>query len=255
LAIFEYTVPKELPAVNSLFVMPPPNDPVFNFTVRTAPRLDLTGWPPIDPLTDGVNFHLLNLGSGQYLGLHAWMLPVIGGSGGALMIAGTRQGHRFIATGFNPLPYLGRANLPMSILTLNMLGNLAGFGGQGTAFKTGEPWLVPAGVNQIVFPSGRTTKVHPGERFSSTTTQGIYTLIGANGASTMRAVNLANLATSDLESAPPITVRTGSPAVREQALIKNSLTPYLLAAIMLLLVLESLLVYSQRRPATPLASR
>jgi hypothetical protein len=143
----------------------------------------------------------------------------------------------------------------MSILTLNILGHLAGFGGQGTAFKTGEPWVIPESVKQIVLPSGRTATVHPGEQFSSTATQGIYTLIGADGASTMRAVNLADLATSDLESSPPITVRTGSPTVSEQAVVKNSLTPYLLAAIMLLLIIESLLVYSQRRVPMPLASR
>jgi hypothetical protein len=255
LAIFEYTVPKEVPAVNSLLVMPPPNDPIFNFNMRAAVHLDLTGWPPIDPLTDGVNFHLLNLGSGQYLGLHAWMRPVIDGSGGALVMAGTRQGHRFIATGFNPLPYLGRANLPMSILTLNMLGHLAGFGGQGTSFKTGEPWVIPAGIKQILFPNGRMATVHPGEQFSSTAMQGIYALMGTDGASTMRAVNLADLATSDLENSPPIAVRAGSPGVSEQAVLKSSLTPYLLGAIMLLLILESLLVYSHRRPAMPLASR
>jgi hypothetical protein len=255
LAIFEYTVPKELPAVNCLLVMPPPNDPVFNFSVQAAARLDLTGWPPIDPLSDGVNFHLLNLGSGQYLGLHAWMRPVIDGSGGALMMAGTRQGHRFIATGFNPLPYLGRANLPMSILTLNMLGHLAGFGGEGTAFKTGESWVIPAGVKEIIFPAGRAAAVHPGEQFSSSAMQGIYTLIRADGPSTMRAVNLADLTTSDLENSPPLTIRTRAPVLSEQAVIKDSLTPYLLGAIILLLIVESLLVYSQRRPVMPLASR
>jgi len=255
LAIFEYAVPKEFPAVNSLLVMPPPGDPLFNFSVQTAPRLDLTGWPPIDLLTDGVNFHLLNLRSGQYFGMHPWMRPVIGGGGGALMLAGNRQGHRFIATGFNPLPYLGRANLPMSVLTLNMLGYLAGFGAQGTALRTGEPWMIPAGVRQIVLPSGLKETVHASQPFSSATMQGIYTLIATDGARTMRAVNLSDLATSDLKNAPPLKVRTGRLAASEPAVIKTSLTPYLLAVIMLLLVFESLLVYSQRRPAISVARR
>jgi hypothetical protein len=255
LAIFEYSVPKELPAVNSLLVMPLSGDPIFNFSVRTAPHLDLTGWPPIDPLTDGVNFHLLNLRSGQYFGVHPWMRPVIGGASGALMLAADRQGRRFIATGFNPLPYLGRNNLPMSILTLNMLGYLAGFGAPGTALRTGEPWMIPAGVKEIVLPSGRKEIVHAGEPFSTATTQGIYTLIAADGSRTMRAVNLADLATSDLENAPPLKVEAGPQAATEQAVVRTSLTPYLLAAIMSLVVLESLLVYSQRRPAIPIASR
>jgi hypothetical protein len=253
-AVFEYAVPKELPAVNSLLVMPPPGDPVFDFSVGTAPHLDLTGWPSLDPLTDGVNFHLLGLSSGQYFGVHPWMRPVIGGSGGALMLAGNRQGHRFIATGFNPLPYLGRANLPMSVLTLNLLGYLAGFGAQGGALRTGEPWMIQAGVKEVVWPSGRKEAVHAGEPFTSATTQGIYTLIAADGTKTIRAVNLADLATSDLENAPPLKVETGPPGANEQAATRTSLTPYLLAAIMLLVVLESLLVYSQGRPI-PIASR
>jgi len=29
LAIFEYATPKEIPAVNTMLVMPPPGDPVF----------------------------------------------------------------------------------------------------------------------------------------------------------------------------------------------------------------------------------
>jgi Aerotolerance regulator N-terminal len=254
LAIFEYAVPKELPAVNSLLVMPPPGDPIFNFSVRTAPHLDLTGWPPVDPLSDGVNFHLLNLRSGQYFGMHPWMRPVIDGAGGALMLAGNRQGHRFIATGFNPLPYLGRANLPMSILTLNMLGYLADFGAQGADLRTGQPWIIPTGVKEIVLPSGRKEMVHPGEPFSPVT-HGIYALIGADGSRTLRAVNLADLVTSDLENAPPLKIEGAPAAPNEQAVVRTSLTPYLLAAIMLLLVLESLLVYSRGRPAMPVAVR
>jgi hypothetical protein len=255
LAIFEYAVPKELPAVNSLLVMPPPGDPIFNFRVRTAPHLDLTGWPPVDPVSDGVNFRLLNLRSGQYFGVHPWMRPVIDGASGALMLAANRQGHRFIATGFNPLPYLGRANLPMSILTLNMLGYLAGFGAQGADLRTGQPWIIPAGVKEIVLPSGRKETVHPGQLFSSVTIQGIYALIGADGSKTLRAVNLADLATSDLENAPPLKIEGALSAQSEPAVVRTSLTPYLLAAVMLLLVLESLLVYSRGRPAIPVAGR
>jgi hypothetical protein len=255
LAIFEYAVPKELPALNSLLVMPPPGDPIFNFTVHTASHLELTGWPPVDPITDGINFHLLDLRSGQYFGVHPWMRPVIGGAGGALILAGNRQGHRFIATGFNPLPYLGRANLPMSILTLNILSYLADFGAPGADLRTGQPWMIPAGIKEIMLPSGRTERVQPGEPFLSASMQGVYTLSGVNGRQTVRAVNLADLATSDLENAPPLRVAGVPAAASQQAVVRTSLTPYLLAAIMLLLVLESLLVYSQGRPAMPAAGR
>jgi hypothetical protein len=62
-------------------------------------------------------------------------------------------------------------------------------------------------------------------------------------------VNLADLTTSDLENAPPLKVAAAPAAASQQAVVTASLTPYVLAAIMLLLVLESLLVYSQGQPA------
>ena len=199
LAIFEYTVPKELPAVNTLLVMPPPGDPVFNFTAQPAPRVEVAGWPTTDPLTDEVNFRLLNFRSGEYLGQHPWMQAVVTGNGGGLMLSGSRQGHRFVATGFNPFPYLGRENLPMSILTLNMLGYLAGFGAQTSGYRTGEPWMVPAGVTAIVLPSGRRESVQAGTLFTSVNLQGVYQLLGTGGQKTLRAVNLADLTASDLD--------------------------------------------------------
>jgi len=111
------------------------------------------GWPPTGSLTDSVNFRLLNLHGGEYLGQHPWLQAIVSGSGGALMLAGERSGHRIVALGFNPFPYLGRQNLPMSVLTLNSLSYLAGFGAETAGYHTGDPWIVPAGVDAIV--SGR----------------------------------------------------------------------------------------------------
>jgi aerotolerance regulator-like protein len=248
LAIFEYTVPKELPAVNTLLVMPPPGDPVFNFTAQPAPRVEIAGWPTTDPLTDEVNFRLLNFRSGEYLGQHPWMQAVVTGNGGGLMLSGSRQGHRFVATGFNPFPYLGRENLPMSILTLNMLGNLAGLGGQAAGYRTGEPWILPAGVTAIVLPSGRRESVQAGTLFTSVNSQGVYQLQGAGGQKTLRAVNLADLSVSDLTNTPPISIPTAAAgAMPASSIVRAPVAAYILAAIIALIVIESILVYRRRR--------
>jgi len=247
LAIFEYTVPKELPAVNTLLVMPPPGDPVFNFSAQSAPRVEVACWPTTDPLTDEVNFRLLNFRSGEYLGQHPWMPAVVTGNGGGLMLSGSRQGHRFVATGFNPFPYLGRENLPMSILTLNMLGSLAGFGAQTSGYRTGEPWIVPAGVTAIALPSGRRESVQAGTLFTSVNSQGVYQLLGAGGQKTLRAVNLADLTASDLTNISPISIpAAAASAMPASAIVRAPLAAYFLAAIIALIVIESLLVY--RRP-------
>lgn len=249
LAIFEYTAPKELPTVNTLLVMPPPGDPVFNFTAIPAPRVELTDWPTTDPLTDAVNFRLLNLRQGEYLGEHPWMQAVVTGNGGGLMLSGGRQGHRFVATGFNPFPYLGRENLPMSILTLNVLGSLAGFGAQTSGYRTGEPWMVPAGVNAIVLPSGRRESASAGSLFSPVDEQGIYELTGVGGQKTLRAVNLADLTVSDLTNNPPISVPAAAAAnaIPASSTVRVPMAAYVLAAIIALIVFESLLLYRRRR--------
>ncbi len=137
-----------------LLVMPPGGDPVFNFSVRPADAIQIAGWQRPDPLTDEVNFRLLELRRGEFFDLHPWMESIVNGNGGGLLLSGTREGHRYVATGFNPFPYLGRQNLPMSVLTLNMLSHLAGLGADSAGYHTGEPWLVPAGVEKIILPSG-----------------------------------------------------------------------------------------------------
>ncbi len=248
LAIFEYTVPKELPAINTLLVMPPAGDPVFNFFAQAAPQVKVAGWPTTDPLTDEVNFRLLNFRSGEYLGQHPWMQAVVTGNGGGLMLSGSRQGHRFVATGFNPFPYLGRENLPMSILTLNLLGSLAGFGAQTGGYRTGEPWRVPAGVTAIVTPSGRRNAVVAGTLFTAVNSQGVYQLLGAGGQKSLRAVNLANLSASDLTNNSPIGIPAAAAgAIPASSIVRAPLAAYFLAVIIALIVVESLLVYRRRR--------
>ncbi len=249
LAIFEYTAPKELPSVNTLLVMPPPGDPVFKIAAQPAARVEVAGWPTTAALTDGVNFRLLNFRSGEYLGQHPWMQAVVSGDRGALLIEGSREGHRFVATGFNPFPYLGRQNLPISILTLNMLGYLAGFGAQTSGYRTGEPWMVPAGVKTIVLPSGRKEAVQPGALFTAVSEQGVYQLAGSSGPKTTRAVNLANLTASDLTNVPPVSIATATAsAIPASSIVRAPLAAYFLGAIIALIVIEALLVY-RRRPA------
>jgi hypothetical protein len=253
LAIFEYSLPKEIPPVNALLVMPPPNDPIFGFQVEPAAQIEITGWPATDPLTEGVNFRLLNIRSGEYLAEHPWMQPIVSGADGGLVLAGTRQGHRFAATGFNPFPYLGRENLPMSILSLNLMSFLAGLGAQTSGYHTGEPWIVPGGVKSIVLPSGRRQAVEPGSLFTETAAQGVYTLSGPAGTQSLRAVNLADLGASDLQNVVPIKLDAAAgQGATGAAMVRTPLAPYILAATILLITIEAILVYRSPRPALEL---
>lgn len=249
LAIFEYSVPKRMPPVNSLLVMPPPGDPIFNFNVKPATQLEITSWPPTNQLTDSVNFRLLNLHAGEYFGQHPWLQPIASGNDGGLILAGERAGHRFVALGFNPFPYLGKRNLPMSVLTLNCLSYLGGFGAETTGYHTGEPWSVPAGVTAIVLPSGRRIAVTPGTLFTNVQQQGLYQLISSDGGSTRRAINLADLRESDLENVPALKIEApgGAASVATVAPRREPLADKLIIAILVLAMIEALLAYRRRR--------
>jgi len=254
LAIFEYATPKELPGVNTMLVMPPPGDPVFGLTVTPASKVEIAGWRTTDTLTDSVNFRLLNLRGGEYFGTHPWMSEVVGGDGGAILLKGERGAHRFVATGFNPFPYLGRGNLPMSVLTLNAISYLAGLGASSSGYRTGQLWLVPAGVERVILPSGSAVAAHPGTLFTAVSEQGVYELIGPGGAKTPRAVNLADLTESDLSSSAPLKVEAAnSGSTAAPIMEKSSLSDYILAAIIALTALEALIVYRRRRVAEAVA--
>jgi hypothetical protein len=248
LAVFEFSVPKELPTTNSMLVMPPGGDPVFGFDVKRAAPVRITQWSPVDPMTESVNFRLLDIREGEVFGVHPWMSSPVDGAGGGLLLRGERQGHRFVASGFNPFPYLGRRNLPMSILTLNILGYLAGVGANSGGYHTGQPWLVPGGVDTVTLPSGKEVAAHPGTLFTDVSAQGVYLLSGGGNRSE-RAVNLADLTVSDLQATPALKIENAGPSAAAAPVLseKSPLTGYVLAAILALLALEALLLYRRRR--------
>jgi hypothetical protein len=249
LLIFEYGIPKELPPANALLVMPPGGDNVFGLRLVPGATTQITDWRSPDPLTDGVNFRLLSLRQPESFVVHPWMQSVANSNLGSLILQGNHQGHRYVVLGFNPFPYLGKRNLPMSVLTLNILGYLSGFGSEDAGYRTGEPWIVPAGVSEIVTPSGSKVRVEPGIPFTQGTEQGIYQLIGPGSQKRLRAVNLADLNQSNLESPATIRLDVGVPGGGQPPDFseRQTFTPYLLAAILILAVCESLFTYRRRR--------
>src|SRR5579875_486801 len=248
LLIFEYGIPRELPAANALLVMPPGGDDVFGLRVVPGITTQITDWRSPDPLTDGVNFRLLALRQPESFAVHPWMQSVVNSNLGSLIMDGRHQGHRYVVLGFNPFPYLGTRNLPMSVLTLNILGYLSGFGSEDKGYRTGEPWIVPAGVGEIITPSGKTINVKPGTPFTDDAEQGIYQLIGPGSQRRLRAVNLADLNQSNLENTASIKLDIPpGDGERRDFSQRQSLTPYLLAAILTLAACEALFTYRRRR--------
>src|SRR5207249_3196799 len=87
-----------------------------------------------------------------------------------------------------------------------------------------------------------------GTLFSDAAAEGIYQLVASNGDRRPRAVNLADLAESDLENAAPLKLQASAPETgTASSLLRAPLASYLLAAMLLLGALEAVAAYRRRR--------
>ena len=118
--VFHLSSPAALPAAHALFILPPEGNPLASLREPVASP-SVSGWKDPHAWTRYVNLALLRPRYGRPLapGVGA---PVIEGPAGTLAAAFKRGGFRYAVLGFDPLPFMGRRNLPMSILTLNLLG-------------------------------------------------------------------------------------------------------------------------------------
>lgn len=192
--LFHLTAPQALPDVPAAFFLPPEGNPLFRLG-DAALRPAVTDWTLGHPLTSYLTVPLLAPAYAHAIRPAAWNRPVIESTAGPLVLAGERNGRRYLVTGFDLLPYLGRANLPTSILTLNVLNWLADTAAHplptGTVFGpqagTVEPGTAPQ--PQLRFPGE--VDFQPVEGAVVLDRQGVYRL-REGGTERLLAVNLTN---------------------------------------------------------------
>jgi hypothetical protein len=236
LEIFHYATPARLPDAPALFILPPENSSLVDLGAPMS-NTQISGWREPHRLTRYVNFSLLRPTYARPLRPQTAGQVIIEGPGGALAFVVEQGGIRYLTLGFDPLPYLGQNNLPMSILTLNLLDWFFESGGaRGQA--TGEP--IPLRSVQpgdsLTTPAGEKVNLQSGvSSFQSTFQQGIYR---HSRHGDLFARNFDDIGESDLRKSAPIELRgqitsgAGSPSVL------FSFWPYLLLATLLLFMLE-----------------
>ena len=233
LVVFHLVMPESLPATNAAFIFPPEGNTLFPLG-KAAQRPQVTQWVAAHPLTSYVTFSLLLPPYAQALLPVGWCTPIVSGTVGTLVLAGERDGYRYAAVGFDLFPYLGRQNLPTSILTLNLLGWLAARAGQPLDLHTGISLPVLNTETQIRLANGE--PIQPIGNAVILAKQGVYT-VSEKGKERRIAVNLSNAEESQLgrplrlDQLAPVTPlaaeKTGKP-----------LWPWLLLGVVFLLVLE-----------------
>jgi hypothetical protein len=143
----------------------------------------------------------------------------------------------YLVLGFDPFPYLGQDNLPMSIFTVNVIDwFFALSNARGKA--TGEPIALSAAQpgDQVFTPAGERVILRPGATaFTQTIYQGIYQVVRQN-ARDIVAVNLGDVNESDLRQPAPIGVGGESDAKSSKSVLLPFWPHFLLAALLLLLI-------------------
>ena len=233
LVLFHLTAPETLPVTNAAFILPPEGNTLFPLGKGNS-RPRVTQWTAAHPLTAYVTFPLLTPAYAQALLPVSWCKSVINGTVGSLMLAGEREGRRYAALGFDLFPYLGKQNLPASILTLNLLGWLADRTGQLADTRTGTALQVESPSTIVRQPNGQLAQVDNG--VVRLMKQGVYTL-SENGIEHRVAANLIDeeesqlgrpLHIPEIASAMPVAPeKTGQP-----------LWPWILYGVLFLLLVD-----------------
>jgi hypothetical protein len=237
LEIFHFSMPATLPQNPALFILPPENNPLARFGPPISSAA-IASWREAHTLTRYINFSLFRPTYVRPFKPLAAGDALIESTSGAIAFATEQQGLRYLTLGFDPLPYLGRDNLPMSIFTLNSLDwFFEGGGSRGQA--TGEP--IRLGSIQpgdlLVTPAGDKVPLKPETGyFPATFYQGIYQR-ERGGRSETYARNLQDPGESDLRNPTLVEVQSGATTSGSGSAL-FSCWPYLLLASLMLLVLE-----------------
>lgn len=237
LEIYQFSAPAALPQNNALFVLPPRENPLVA-QGKALSRPTVSSWSEPHPLTHYVNFALFRPSYARPLRPLSFGQAIIESPEGALALAVEQRGFRYLVLGFDPFPYLGRENLPVSIFTLNLLNWFyQGLGSSGTA--TGEPLFLGGRQKgwSVVTPKGEKLPLPAGQNyFARTFFQGLYQVV-RGGDKEWFAVNFDDAGESDLSHASVINLRQQREA-SEGGSFLFSLWPYLLLLALFLLVLE-----------------
>ncbi|HUR70713.1 MAG TPA: VWA domain-containing protein [Candidatus Limnocylindrales bacterium] len=236
LEIYHFATPAALPANAALFILPPQSSSIVDLGAAIN-NVTISNWRDPHVLTRYINFNLFRPTFARPLKPQTAGDIILDSAGGPLAFATERQGVRYLTLGFDPLPYLGRDNLPMSVFTLNLLDWF--FDSRGANNQaTGEAIFlgkVQSG-DRVILPGGKSLTITPGAAFfGGAFFQGIYQL-NRGGKTELFARNLFDRGESDLQVSAPLPI--GGNQNSPSASLLFSFWPYILMACIALLLLE-----------------
>lgn len=124
LIVFYRTSPPLNVYTNTLILLPEEDNPLVPLLgVFSSPQI--TSWNTTHPITRYVKLPLLKVTQGLLFNKPSWGNSIIRSEKGALLIAGSINGHDVILSGMELLPFDGGKDRSNSILLLNILNSLS----------------------------------------------------------------------------------------------------------------------------------
>lgn len=127
--VFHGVVPQDLPAKNSLLIDAQIDSDFYTAKASSdevSKISEVTSWDEINPITAYIKLPLLKFNKVTPLTPRAGGKLIINSSAGGILVSSEDSSERYVATGFELLPYVGNKNPVLSILTLNIFKWLSG---------------------------------------------------------------------------------------------------------------------------------
>ena len=186
LIIFHKVVPRTLPKVSSMFILPPTEQAFFPVASEEE-KVTITSWKEDHPITSYLRVPLLEPSGSLVFNAPLWTQEILRVKEGPVLLAGESGGLRFSALGFEILPFEGRRNPPTTILTLNLMNWLRAGTEIGNTLRTGAVYQLEAGKTWLVkSPEGEINTIEPSSESPEKLTfdkPGVYLLTSISGQS------------------------------------------------------------------------
>jgi len=248
LFIFHRWTPPTPPLHSSLFVVPPPNNPLFPRAKQSAPA-EITRWLESHPLTAYLNMPALNLKKLAPLTKPSWALELISADLGTAAFAGIYRGKNYLVLGFEIFPYQGKKSPVLSILTLNILKWLSGESIADSSLSVYNRASLGDNFKEVLYLDGPDKKVLNTDKLAILfdkeqflpTSPGLLLINNKMGSPDYRAVNFFNDSESNLLINNTLSLPTTVATITSNR-DKQLLTDLIVSLILILMFLDMILV-------------
>ena len=247
LLIFHRTMPASLPDASALFLAPPAPSQLGD-RLLTEGKIQISRWNEKHPIVSYLKVPLIDLQSAVILKKPNWAEDVIVSTQGSVAFAGEYAGKRYAAVGFDLLPFSGKEEPLLSVLTLNILKWLSGAAIVGAAES--PPHMIPKSSTSIEQPRYLTSA--PAGAIRSEDGRFMAGVPGVvrfsqDGKPQLLALQFVDDEESNVRLAKRIDVPATPPTVGDRVENSKSLWRPILWLVLLLIAVEIAMMFRQQR--------